>query len=131
MKTNKFEDLYDITKNWQLVSLLERTYFTVAQHLSSNYKGGYWESEKLENGWLFLLANHTEYKVDNEILNSKTFSCIVNNIVMTETINALYEIGLENDSFFFEIYDLLGNLNSSIHKILTEVELTQYYKLLD
>jgi len=131
MKTNKFEDLYDITKNWQLASLFERAYFTVAQQISSNYKGGYWESEKLENGWFFLLANHTEYQVDNEILNSKTFSCIINNIVMVEIINVLYEKGLEKDPFFIEIYDLLGNLNSSIHKVLTEAELMQYYKLLD
>ena len=131
MKTNKFEDLYDITKNWQLVPLLEHTYFTVAQQLSSNYKGGYWESKKLENGWLFLLDNHTEYQVDNEILNCKTFSCIVNNIVMVEIINVLYEKGLEKDPFFIEIYDLLANLNSSIHKVLTEAELIQYYRILD
>lgn len=131
MKTNKFEDLYDITKNWQLVPLLERRYFDVARQLSNNYDGGNWESKKLENGWLFLLDNHTEYQVDNEILNSKTFSCIVNNIVMVEIINVLYEKGLEQDPFFIEIYDLLGNLNSSIHKVLTEAELIQYYRILD
>lgn len=131
MHTKKIEDLFDITQNWQYVSALERHFFDTAKHLSTDYDGGYWRSKKVAQSWFFFLDEDKTFSVDNISVNSKTFSCVVNYIVLVNMINTLHEKGLEQDPLYMELRHIWMNLMSSIEKLLNKKERSHYYILID
>lgn len=131
MKTEKLEDLYDITEQAAMVIVFEQHFFAVARHLSKDYDGGYWQSKTVGNGWCFLLDADENFKVDDCVVNSKTFSFIVGYIVLVDILNAMVQKGLEADSLYQELQRLWMNANEYIPKVLSRNELTQYYTILD
>jgi hypothetical protein len=131
MHTKKIEDLFDITRSWQYVSALEKYFFDIAGHLSSDYNGGYWKSKKLAKSWYFLLDEDKQFVVDGIAITSKTFSYVVNYIVLVNMINILHDKGLEQDPLYMELRHIWMNLMDSIEKVLSEEERYNYYKLID
>lgn len=131
MHTKKMEDLFDITKNWQYVSALERYFFDTAGHLSNDYDGGYWRSKKLANSWYFLLDEDKKFEVDTIEVTSKTFSYVVNYIVLVNMINILHDKELEQDPLNLELRHIWMNLINSVELVLNEEERFNYYKLID
>ena len=131
MHTKQIEELFDITKNWQYVSALERHFFDMAGHLSNDYNGGYWKSQKVAKSWFFFLDEDKSFSVDEIAVNSKTFSYVVNYIVLVNMINSLHEKGLEKDPLYMELRHIWMNLMDSIELVLNEEERFNYYKLID
>jgi hypothetical protein len=131
MHTKQIEDLFDITQNFQYVMSLERHFFNTAEHLSDNYTGGQWNSEKLAQSWFFLLDTDEMFLVDGIEVSAKTFSCVVNYLVLVQVINTLHEKSLEKDPLYSELHYIWRNLINSLADVLNEEERSIYYTLID
>lgn len=128
------EDLVDFTIIVEKILTLEEAFSCKAKSFTSDYNcctQWEWESIPLEESWVYLLNTSEKFNVDGIMVNSKTFSYLVNHSVFNNIITMYEDMGLEEDRLTVEAHHILETLMNSIEVALNEEERFQFYKLID
>lgn len=140
MKTVEFDDLYGLTKNYNLPAMLEKHIFTVAKRLSESdekpYDGGYWKSEKIGDAWFFSLTSERTWRIVNAenysdvTVGTKAFSLAVFLVALSEFSIYLDQKGID-EPLCDEITELHSNAMELAETVLSEEDYSAFCAVID
>lgn len=141
MKTNKFEDLYELKCSPILLDRLEKMVYFFTQELSEGkYQGGLWKSIKVENEendfWYFELNSNETWEIvsenyisDNKI-STKCFSLLAFSFALNYLMSEIYE-DENSKELLDEIIELYYAIRENLDALLDEREKHIFYKVTD
>lgn len=141
MKTNKFEDLYELKCSPILLDRLEKMVYFFAQELSEGkYQSGLWKSIKVENEennfWYFELNSNETWEIvsDNYIsdnrISSKCFSLLAFSFALNYLMSEIYE-DENSKELLDEIIELYNAIRGNLDVLLDVREKHIFYKVTD
>lgn len=141
IKTNKFEELYELRCNPILPTRLENLVYVFASRFSDGlYSSGIWKSIKVQNEekhfWYFELKDDRVWEIvsenhisDNKV-STKCFSLLSFTFALNYLMSEIYEDS-NSQELLDEMVELYYAIRDNLDILLDEREKAIFYKVID